>query len=330
MIDLVTIHVKAGHGGAGAVSFATYRNRPVAPPDGGDGGDGGSIYLLADPSVNTLLNFRYVKNFVVDNGENGFRNRQKGKTASDLFLKVPTGTIVKNTDGQTTADLTENGQKFLAAQGGKGGRGNTHFKPRKTSPSMDWELYRHTEPGQEGEERNLTLELKLLADIGLIGLPNAGKSTLLSTLTAATPKIAAYPFTTLEPNLGVWELPDRQSLVIADIPGLIEGAAQGKGLGDEFLRHIERTKLLVHLISTENDNIIKAYQTINKELAEYHQDLSTKPQIVVISKIDLVDEKKLKQIQNQFKKLTITPVAISALGRQGLNQLEKAVLKHLQ
>ena len=340
MIDLVTIHVQAGHGGSGAVSFATTRGRSTAPPDGGDGGMGGSIMLVADPNYNTLLSYRYLKQFTAPDGERGGRNRRVGKSSADMYLRVPAGTMVREAKagslqgeaGKVLGDLTTAGQTLLVARGGRGGRGNEHMKPRKTGPSTDWELYRRVEAGEAGEERELTLELKLLADVGLIGLPNAGKSTLLSVLTSATPKVAPYPFTTLEPNLGVWQLGKGlpQTLVLADIPGLLEGAAQGKGLGHEFLRHVERTNMLLHLVSIDSLDCMKDYKIINKELQTYHPDLVKKPQLVVLSKTDLADTKTARKVRRQFHKEGIRTLAISAQTHQGLLQLRRAVVAQFQ
>lgn len=308
MVDYVKIKVKAGNGGHGAVSFFRTKQNPIGKPDGGDGGKGGDIYLEGTTDLTTLLDYNFKKHFEAPDGQSGGTNHRRGRSGDDLVLKVPVGTIVtlqKNltqeklievtSDENKMADITAPGQKVLVGKGGLGGRGNGHLKnfhPGREK-SGTWEKVHHSEPGEEGEEKEIILELKLLADVGLVGLPNAGKSTLLAHLTKATPKIANYPFTTLEPNLGVAVFKGK-SLVIADIPGLIEGASEGKGLGTQFLKHAERTKVLVHLISAEIEDLLGTYLQINKELDNYSPEFSKKQQIIFISKIDLADPEELK------------------------------------
>lgn len=295
-IDEVTIKVIAGRGGDGFVSFRREKYVPLGGPDGGDGGDGGSIYLEADESYNTLSHLRYKKLHKAAAGENGRGSRSFGKTGQDLVIKVPVGTIVSK-EGQIIGDLTTHEEKFLVAKGGRGGRGNAKFaRPSHQTP-------RFAERGERGEEALLELELKVLADVGLIGFPNAGKSTFLTRISAAQPKVADYPFTTLSPVLGVVELEER-SFVVADLPGLITGAHQGAGLGFEFLKHVERTRLLVHLVDLSDDAPWEEFTAINTELSSYSQELTGKAQIVVGTKIDLPaavanQEEFTKKIANQ-------------------------------
>jgi GTP-binding protein len=284
-IDEATIEVNGGNGGDGIVSFRHEKYIPKGGPDGGDGGRGGSVYFEADPNISTLYDFRFKKKFQAPNGQKGSKSNQHGKSGQDIVIKVPVGTLVISENGpHKQLDLETAGQTVLVAQGGKGGKGNARFatstqrRPTKSTP------------GEPGEHLQLKLELKLLADIGLVGLPNAGKSTLLADLTSAKPKIGNYPFTTLHPNLGVAHFHGRE-IVIADIPGLIEGASQGKGLGDQFLRHIERTKVLLHVISLDpqEGDAWSRFQTIEQELRAFNPSLAIKPTIIILSKTDLVD-----------------------------------------
>lgn len=306
MIDYAKITVTAGKGGAGKVGWRQNKSIRKGGPDGGNGGNGGSVFLVADPHQNTLKDFQFQKKFAADSGQMGGRNRRAGRAGKDLILKVPVGTMVKTVGTKTLIDLKESGQKVLIAKGGNGGRGNWVFRsPSLTTPKF-------ADPGEPGETKILTLELKLLADVGLIGLPNAGKSTLLSVLTQARPKIADYPFTTLEPNLGVMD-----DLVLADIPGLIEGASQGKGLGHEFLRHVERCRVLVHVIDATSKTIKKDYDQVRNELDQHSPALLTKPEIIVLNKIDLLVKKP------KFKKALL----ISAATHQGLELLKQALAK---
>lgn len=281
-IDHVTILVRAGDGGNGRVSFRHEKYIDRGGPDGGDGGNGGDVVFVASRNQNTLVQFRYHKELAAENGGDGDKVRRHGRRGKDLRVEVPVGTVVTNAEGLTLADLTEDGQEAVVAQGGRGGFGNAHFiSSTRQAPKF-------AEKGEAGEETELTLELKLIADVGLVGLPNAGKSTLLSVISNARPEIADYPFTTLTPNLGVVDIARETSLLFADIPGLIEGAAEGKGLGDEFLRHVERTAVLLHLVDVTGDDVVADYQTIQAELQTYRQNLAKKRQIVVLSKIDLI------------------------------------------
>ncbi len=281
-IDHVTVSVQAGDGGNGRTSFRHEKYIDKGGPDGGDGGNGGDVVFVATRNQNTLVSFRYHRELAAEPGGAGDKVRKHGKNGKDLRVDVPVGTIVTNAEGQTIVDLTEDGQQAVVAAGGRGGFGNAHFiSSVRQAPKF-------AEKGEAGELKDLTLELKLIADVGLVGLPNAGKSTLLSVVSNARPEIADYPFTTLTPNLGVVDVDKESSLLFADIPGLIEGAAEGKGLGDEFLRHVERTAVLLHLIDATSDDVVADYQTIQNELETYRSNLALKQQIVVLSKMDLV------------------------------------------
>lgn len=303
MIDYAKISVKAGAGGPGKVGWRQDKFVRKGGPDGGNGGDGGSVYFEVDKDLNTLKPFQYQKVFTAGSGQRGGSNRRTGRDGEDLVIKVPVGTVVKGLNSNIY-DLIFGGQRLCVAAGGRGGRGNWAFRsPQNTTPKT-------ADPGTPGETKTLELELKLLADVGLIGLPNSGKSTLLSVLTQAKPKIADYPFTTLEPNLGVMAGSDpSMSLVMADIPGLIEGASSGKGLGIEFLRHVERCRVLVHLLDgakllTEPVSaLVKDYQLIRKEIESYSPILFEKQEIIVLNKIDLLDAKKLAAAKKGLKKL---------------------------
>ena len=283
-IDEAKIWVKAGDGGNGCVAFRREKGVPKGGPCGGDGGDGGSVYFVAKKNIKTLIDFHYRRHFTAENGAHGSGNNREGKKGKDLIIPVPCGTVIKelvNGKEKIVADLVEEGEKVLIAKGGKGGKGNTHFKSSTNrAPKI-------ATRGEKGEEKYVKLELKLIADVGLIGYPNSGKSTFLSRVSKARPKIAPYPFTTLAPNLGLVKLDDLRSFVIADIPGLIEGASKGKGLGIKFLQHIERTKILVHLIDLSVDNVVERYQNLRKELSSYSEELLKKKEIVVGNKIDL-------------------------------------------
>ena len=320
MIDYAKIEVKAGPGGRGKVGWRQDKFVRKGGPDGGNGGDGGSVYLEVDPNLNTLKNFQFQKKFAAAPGQMGGDNRRTGRGAEDLIIKVPLGTVVRFSDlGSKIYDLTSSGQRLLIARGGHGGRGNWAFRsPTLTTPKF-------ADPGEPGETKTLALELKLLADVGLIGLPNAGKSTLLSVLTKATPKIADYPFTTLEPNLGVMNLTskiyDLRSMVIADIPGLIEGASQGKGLGIEFLRHVERCRALVHLLDSTSKTLTADYQQVRNELGQYSPKLLEKPEIIVLTKIDLLPKNKIPK----FKKA----IPVSAASHKNLDQLKSVLISSI-
>ena len=334
MIDYVRIKVKPGKGGDGAVSFQHLRGQPYGPPDGGDGGDGGDVYLVVTKDLTTLLPYRYKKQFEAEDGTRGGKNHKTGKHGEPLLLEVPPGTKVTDKEERPIADLTRVGDKVLIVKGGRGGRGNAHVKKSefrmrnsefKKEENSKFNMLHWFEKGEESTEIGITLELKLLADVGLIGLPNAGKSTLLSKLTAAHPKIAAYPFTTIEPNLGVMHHKGKE-LVMADIPGLIEGASKGKGLGDQFLRHVERTKVLVHLISVESTDPIADLKTVDNELKQYSDQLRRKPQIYILTKIDTVDLEDFKNKVSQFKKKRIKVLPISAISGDGLEELRDAII----
>jgi GTPase len=327
-VDEATIHVKAGDGGNGAVAFRREKYIPKGGPEGGDGGDGGSIIFVADPSENTLLDFSSRHHWKAERGQDGMGKRMAGKDGEDLIVKVPPGTLVYDAEhGILLVDLDQAGKEVVIAKGGKGGRGNWHFK---TSTNQ---APRYAEPGTEGQERNLRLELKLIADVGLVGMPNAGKSTLLSSVSAARPKIADYPFTTLEPQLGIVELPGERRLVVADIPGLIEGAQSGAGLGHAFLRHIERTKVIVHLLDLfplDGTDPAENYRTIRKELEAFSPALSEKPEIIAANKIDLaIDESALNKLRKTLgTKKRILP--ISGVSRAGVPELLETLWRMLQ
>ena len=334
MVDYVKIKIKAGDGGSGHVSFGKLKGKPYGPPEGGDGGDGGNAFIKTTRNLSTLIPYRYKKDFEAEDGENGGKSQRKGAKGEDLFLEVPLGTLVKDESGFTIVDLIKNDQRELVALGGKGGRGNAHIKRSSMPPNQKIsEFSRHAEGGSNGEEVNITLELKLLANVGLIGIPSSGKSTLLSKLTSAKPKISPHPFTTLEPNLGVMYHKGKE-LVLADIPGLIEGASEGKGLGDQFLRHIERTKILVHVVSAESPNLFADIVVIKKELSEYStkitpgsQSLSDKPEVMVLNKIDVLSEDELKNKLDQFKKYNIEVIPISSTIGDGLDKVKDKIIE---
>lgn len=320
-VDKALVQVKAGNGGNGVVSFRHERFVDRGGPDGGDGGDGGDVVFRGDEGLNTLRNFRHKQKLEAEPGQNGAKARRHGRRGEDFAVAVPAGTAVYK-DGELIADVTEHGQVAIVARGGQGGYGNAHFKSsRRQAPKI-------AEKGEKGDAYELTLELKMLADIGLVGMPNAGKSTFLSVVSNATPEIANYPFTTLIPNLGVVDV-HNESLLIADIPGLIEGASQGKGLGDAFLRHIERTSVLLHLVDAYQDNVAKIFNDIQAELEQHPAQLSQKPMIVVLSKIDGLDEEivadQLKELEAVAGKRPV--MAISSLDKAGVDVLlEKALL----
>lgn len=323
-VDSVELVLKAGDGGRGAVSFRHEIYVDKGGPDGGDGGDGGDIVLAATTNQDTLASYRYKKEMRASNGGDGSKQKRHGKNGQDLRLSVPVGTQVITSEGEIVADLLEDGQEAIVAYGGKGGYGNAHFT------SSVRQAPRVAEKGELGEELAVRLELKMIADIGLVGLPNAGKSTLLASISNARPEIANYAFTTLVPNLGVVDI-DSTTLLVADIPGLIEGASSGKGLGDEFLRHIERTAVLVHLIDAYSDDVAEAYTTITNELAQYSKDLSKKPQVVVLTKVEGLDDEivaeQLAALKNVVKPKTTPLLAISAKSKQGVLELLRALVK---
>ena len=319
MIDRVEIYVKAGEGGNGVVSFRREKFVPLGGPDGGDGGNGGSVYLVGDRSVSTLLSFRYKKHFLAEKGAHGKGKNMYGKRGEDLLIKVPLGTQVRleteKGSGVLIADVVEEGQRVLVAKGGKGGRGNTHYA---TSTNQ---APRIAEKGKPGEEKRLLLDLKLIADVGIIGYPNAGKSTLLSVVSKAKPKIADYPFTTLEPILGVVGI-GYGSFVLADIPGIIEGAHEGRGLGLDFLRHIERTKALIHLVDGSSEDPVADFKKVEEELVSYEPSLKDRPRLIAINKIDLPHVRgRIPQLEREFKELGVAVHFISAATGEGANEL---------
>lgn len=320
MVDLVKILVKAGKGGNGAITFRREKYVAAGGPDGGDGGKGGDIYFVAEKGMTTLIDFRYKKKFLAEDGENGDGGNRYGKSGKDLVISVPVGTIIKDlaTD-DVIADMVDIGEKVLIAKGGRGGRGNAKFA------TSTRQVPKFAEQGDNGEELNLSLELKLIADVGLVGFPNVGKSTLLSVVTAAKPKIANYQFTTLKPNLGVVKLDNGKDFVLADIPGLIEGAHSGVGLGHEFLRHVERTKLLIHVVDcseSECRDVVEDFKIINKELRSYNEKLAAKKQIVAANKLDLPGaEENLEKLKKALKNKDIEIVPISAVTGKGIKEL---------
>jgi GTP-binding protein len=327
-VDEATISVAGGDGGNGCLSFRREKFVPRGGPDGGDGGHGGSVWLVATEEANTLLAFRYKSSFRADRGQHGQGARKSGRSGEDLTVAVPVGTLVRSEDGaEVLADLAHAGDRFLAARGGTGGRGNQHFAtPTHRAP-------RRHEPGRPGETRTLRLELKLLADVGLVGLPNAGKSTLISAVSAARPKIADYPFTTLTPQLGVVAHRDRPPFVLADIPGLIEGAHQGAGLGHRFLRHIERCRLLLHLVdpTAPGNDPVRDVETIDRELSRYRAELSGKPQILVLTKLDaLQDDRPAARLREHAARTGRPCFAVSAVTGRGLAELLDAVTGALE
>lgn len=325
-IDLAEIEVIAGKGGDGIVAFRREKYVPAGGPAGGNGGRGGSIILMATERLQTLLDFKYARIFQAENGKRGGPNNRTGASGSDRLIEVPCGTMIYDLDtGELLADLVSAGQSFCVAQGGKGGLGNKHFLSNNNRAPE------HCLPGLEGEQRHLRLELKLLAEVGIIGLPNAGKSTLIAALSAARPKIADYPFTTLIPNLGVVRKPTGDGTVFADIPGLIAGASAGVGLGHDFLRHIERTRLLLHLIDITADDPIADYKTIQQELEAYDRDLAAKPQIIAFNKIDSADPEILAMATAELRDLTAAPIfTISAVTQTGLAELLPEIWQQLE
>lgn len=318
--DYTKIFVKSGNGGNGAISFRREKYVAAGGPDGGDGGKGGDVYFITDKDSNTLINFRYNKKFKAENGQNGSGARCNGKQGQDLYIKVPIGTVVKDAEtGEIVADLSEEDSKELVLPGGRGGKGNSHFA------TATRQAPRFAQTGEKGIEKELILELKSLADVGLVGFPNAGKSTFLSVVTDAKPKIADYPFTTLNPNLGVVKTENGDSFVIADIPGLIEGASEGVGLGIQFLRHIERTRLILHLIDVsgfQGRDPVKDFYDINNELKNYSEKLTKKKQIIVATKLDVAqDESLYDKLEEVAKKENLEIFKISSITKQGVKEL---------
>jgi len=324
-IDKAKIKIISGSGGNGVVAWRREKYVDKGGPAGGDGGKGGNVFLIADSNLSTLLDFKYQTKFVAENGEPGRSKNQHGKNGEDIYIKIPCGTLIKDLKtGKIIGDLTNDEQVFLAASGGRGGRGNARFATSvRRAPQF-------CEPGESGINRELELELKLIADVGLLGMPNAGKSTLISMISAAKPKIADYPFTTLVPNLGIIKKPDGDGLVIADIPGLIEGASQGIGLGFEFLRHVERTRLLVHLLDMIEEDPINNYKIINKELEKYGGRLNEIPQIIALNKIDAADAEKIKEIAEFFQNENKDVFEISAATGEGTKDLVYCLIQKIE
>lgn len=323
-VDQVRIRVTAGDGGNGCVSFRRERYVPKGGPDGGDGGKGGDVILQADGQLSTLLDLSYPQQFRARKGSHGKGKNQTGRDGENLIIRVPVGTLVRDDEtGELLQDLLFDGQQFVVASGGRGGRGNARFA------TSTHRAPRHAERGQKGEERWLRLDLKLLADVGLIGFPNAGKSTLLSKISSARPKIGDYPFTTLAPNLGVVEGEEGQAFIVADIPGLIEGASRGAGLGLTFLRHVERTRLLVHLLDISGDfsqDPLKDFHTLNRELQAYHPSLSEKAQIVALNKIDLLSvRQRAEEAKKAFEEIGHRLYMISGKTGEGVDELILAI-----
>lgn len=327
-LDRVKIRVKAGNGGDGVTAFRREKFVPRGGPSGGDGGHGGNVWIESTEGLNTLLHLRYNPEHKAERGRHGEGSNRSGKEGADAVVKVPVGTQVFDAEtNELLFDFTEDGQRFLAAKGGKGGWGNAHFATAtRQAPKYHYN-------GRPGEEKELQLELKLIADVGLVGFPNAGKSTLISVISAARPKIADYPFTTLEPNLGVVDMGDFRTFVVADIPGLIEGASEGAGLGDRFLRHVERTKLILHMVdisSASGRDPVSDFEVINRELANYDPQMAARPQIVVATKIDSLDEpERLESVKNAARRDGKPFFAISAVTNTGVKELVAAVVEML-
>jgi GTPase len=325
-VDQARIYVKGGDGGNGIVSYRREKYVPLGGPAGGDGGHGGDVVFIVNEGLRTLIDFRYQRHFKADRGENGKTKNQHGKNASDMLVKVPPGTVIRDADtGEFLGDLVYHGQRLVVARGGQGGRGNTRFATEANkAPDM-------AEKGEPGQERNISLELKVLADVGLVGYPSVGKSTLLSAVSAAKPKVGAYHFTTLSPELGVVRLADGRHFVMADLPGLIEGAHTGLGLGHEFLRHIERTKILVHVIdmaAVDGRNPLEDFRVIEEELHAYDEKLKDRPRIVVANKMDIPEAlSRLEEFKKEYPDVTVYPV--SGYTHQGLEELLYALMKIL-
>ncbi|MDC6355528.1 MULTISPECIES: GTPase ObgE [Robiginitalea] len=325
-VDYVKIHLRSGKGGQGSAHLRREKYVAKGGPDGGDGGRGGHVIVRGNKDLWTLLGFKFKRHFQAGHGEHGGRQRSTGADGEDVVLEVPLGTVVKDTDsGEQLFEITEDGQEEIVAEGGKGGRGNWHFK------SSTNQTPRYAQPGLPGEEKNLLLELKVLADVGLVGFPNAGKSTLLAALTSAKPKIADYEFTTLKPNLGIVKYRDFQSFVIADIPGIIEGASEGKGLGHYFLRHIERNALLLFLVPADSQDIASDYQVLLGELRKYNPELLDKRRLLAVSKSDLLDAELTRELDAELQNSLpgVPNLFISSVSGQGLTQLKDQLWKLL-
>lgn len=325
-VDYALIEVQSGDGGNGAVTFRREKYVPKGGPSGGDGGKGGSVIIKASSNLHTLLDFRYKKKYKASDGDDGSNSLKDGKNGSDIIIKVPVGTIVKDALSEKVLfDLNENDKQFVLAKGGKGGKGNSKFAtPTNQTP-------RFAEDGKSGENKKVILELKLIADVGLVGFPNAGKSTLISKISAAKPKIADYPFTTLEPNLGIVKYKEYKSFTVADIPGIIEGASEGKGLGHQFLRHIERTRIILFLIESTSENIQSDFKILLNELKNYSPKLLQKKMFISFSKADLIDQEKLNELSGiKLEGTEEKPIIFSAITGSGLNQLLDILWKNLE
>ena len=320
-VDYVKICCRSGKGGAGSKHFHRDRTTAKGGPDGGDGGRGGHVILRGNKQIWTLLNLKYRKHVIAEHGDSGSANLKTGKNGKDEILEVPLGTVAKDAEtGEFICEITKDGEEIVLLKGGKGGLGNNHFK------SSTNQAPRYAQPGESGKEEWKILELKVLADVGLVGFPNAGKSTLLSVLSAAKPEIANYPFTTLVPNLGIVAYRDHKSFVMADIPGIIEGAHKGKGLGHRFLRHIERNSVLLFMIPADTDDILKEYKILLNELAQYNPDLLDKERLLAITKCDLLDDELMAELKNEFP-WDIEVVCISSVSQQGLTELKDEIWK---
>jgi GTP-binding protein len=327
-VDYVTVTVRSGKGGKGAMSLRRAKYEPKGGPDGGDGGEGGSVILEGDKQLYTLLDLRYNRHHFAQSGGPGGGNMRSGKKGDDIVLRVPLGTVLKDSDtDEYIGEITEHGERLVLARGGRGGKGNAFFK------SSTNQTPRHSQPGEPGEERNVTFELKLLADVGLVGFPNAGKSTLVSSLSAARPKVADYPFTTLEPSLGVVSVGDFKSFVMADIPGIIEGAHEGKGLGIQFLKHIERNAVLLFVIPVTSEDVVAEYGTLLHELDMFSPDMIRKPRMIALSKMDVVPAADVAEKVREARAGLPPPVElfpISAVARTGLDELKHALWKYIE
>ena len=322
-IDRAVVKVVAGTGGSGASSFARFKYRPKGGPDGGDGGDGGSVYVRGDSNLATLLDYRYKNAWRADRGVHGKGKTMTGATAADIYLPVPVGTIIKDAaSGEVVGEILHSGEEILVAKGGRGGRGNARFATSTHQAPREWE------PGEEGEERQIELVLKLIADVGLVGEPNAGKSTLLSVVSAARPKIADYPFTTLEPNLGVVGLSGNRTFVMADIPGIIEGAHEGKGLGLKFLQHVERTRVLAFLVPLDAEDLQTVYDQLRREIHSYSEELFAKPHVVVLTKRDMLAAN--ASLPNMVAPDAAAVMAISSVAGTGLDDLTEFLWRFVE
>jgi GTP-binding protein len=322
-IDYIKIYCRSGNGGNGSVHFRREKYLPKGGPDGGDGGKGGDIIMVGNSHMWTLLHLRYTRHLFAENGQPGGGQRSTGANGKDIVIEVPLGTIAKDAEtGEFLSEITEHGQKVVLLKGGRGGLGNDHFK---TSTNQ---TPKYAQPGEEGREAEIILELKILADVGLVGFPNAGKSTLLSVVSAAKPEIANYPFTTLRPNLGIVSYRDNQSFVMADIPGIIEGAAEGKGLGLRFLRHIERNSILLFMVPIDSDDIEKEYRILLRELGKYNPELLDKERILAITKSDMLDDELIEEVKKQIPE-ELPSVFISSVTGKGIQQLKDIIWKSL-